>query len=83
VHKTRGGYTVDIGNVGGMDAPVDVVLRYRDGSTRTVHETPEIWKADSRKATVSIRTGKTLASLMLYGGIWMDADTSNNTWTAR
>jgi hypothetical protein len=29
---------------------------------------------------VSIATSKTLKALTLNGGIWMDADTSNNSW---
>ncbi len=83
VRKASGGYTIDIGNVGGMDAPVDVVLHYRDGRTETRHESPAIWASNPQKATVSVRTDRTLQSVMLDGGIWMDADTSNNTWTAR
>jgi hypothetical protein len=82
-HGSSGGYTVDLVNVGGMDAPVNLVLRYRDGSVDTVHETPAIWKADSRKTSVRVRTGKTLESVTLDGGIWMDADTTNDTWKAK
>lgn len=82
VTKTHGGYTLVIGNVGGMDAPVDVDLTYADGSREVMHETSAIWKADQQRATVSIRTGKSLTSLTLDGGIWMDADASNNSWKA-
>ncbi len=83
VQRTGGGYAVRIENIGGMDAPVDLVLRYQDGSTQTVHETPAIWAADPRNTTVTVRTSRPLASLTLDGGIWVDADPSNNTWTAR
>jgi len=80
VAKAHGGYTVVIDNVGGMDAPLDLDLTYADGSHETVHETSAIWKADQREATVTVHTPKSLTSLTLDGGIWMDADASNNGW---
>ena len=83
VRRTGGGYAVHLENIGGMDAPVNLVLHYRDGSTQTVHETPAIWEADPRNTTVTVRSAKTVQSVTLDGGIWVDADPSNNTWTAR
>ncbi len=78
-----GGYAVTLRNMGGMPAPVDLVLRYADGSTETVHETPAIWAADLGHATVAVTTGKTLQSLALDGGIFVDADRTNDRWAAR
>ncbi|HEY4321346.1 MAG TPA: M1 family metallopeptidase [Gemmatimonadales bacterium] len=83
VTKARGGYAVVISNIGGMDAPVDLRLEYNDGSHDLVHETSAIWKADQRQATVMVRTGKALKSVTLDGGIWMDADATNNSWKAK
>ena len=83
VRRTGGGYTVPISNVGGMDAPVDVVLRFSDNTTDTLRETPAIWRADQSRTSVTVRTRKTLESVTLDGGIWVDADTTNDTWTAR
>ncbi len=60
VRKTGSGYAVDIRNIGGFDAPVNLVLEYTDGSTQTVHETPAIWQADQSRTTVNLRTRKTL-----------------------
>lgn len=77
------GYAVTLNNVGGMPAPVNLVLRFADGTTQTVHETPAIWQADLRHATVTIPADKTLASLDLDGGIWMDANPADNHWAAR
>jgi len=82
VARTRGGYALVIDNIGGMVAPVSVVLHYTDGSGQTIHETPAIWERDQKRATVAIPTRKTLQSLTLDGGIWMDADTTNNVWRA-
>ncbi|MFL5462835.1 MAG: M1 family metallopeptidase [Gemmatimonadaceae bacterium] len=83
VEKKGNGYTVVIDNIGGMLAPVDVHLGFADGTTQVVHETPAIWAANQRQATLAIPTSKTIQSLTLDGGIWMDADTTNNRWTRR
>lgn len=82
VTKTRGAYTIVIDNVGGFVAPVDVELQYADGSTQTVHQTPAIWQANQKQATVTIATTKAMKSLTLGGGIFADADTTNNVWNA-
>jgi hypothetical protein len=36
---------------------------------------------DQRRAAVRIPTGKSLQSLNLNGGIWVDADSTNNRWS--
>jgi aminopeptidase N len=82
VTRTSGGYAVTIDNVGGMAAPVDVVLHFSDGSAETLHQTPAIWKAGAGRATISVATSKQLQSLRLDGGIFMDATPADNAWTA-
>jgi Peptidase family M1 domain len=82
VTSTGGGYQVVLNNVGGMPAPVNLVLRFADGSSQTVHQTPAIWQADPRRTTVTVTTGKVLQSLDLEGGIWMDAHPADNHWAA-
>ena len=83
VTKDRGGYSVVIDNIGGFVAPVDVQLHFTDGSTQTAHQTPAIWQANQKQATVHVATTKTAQSLTLAGGIFADADTTNNTWVAK
>jgi hypothetical protein len=80
--KTNGGYTLTIDNIGGMPAPVDVKVTYDDGTTEAMHETPAIWRANVKRAAVHLATSKTIRSLELDGGIWVDADSSNNRWSA-
>lgn len=80
VAKANGGYTVTIKNIGGMAAPTDIHITYTDGSTQVVHQTPSIWQANQKEASVKITTAKTIQSLNLDGGIYMDADPSNNKW---
>jgi hypothetical protein len=81
VTKKGNGYTVVIDNIGGMAAPVDLDLTFADGSTQTVHETPAMWEKNQQQATVTIGARKDLRSVVLNGGIFMDADTTNNRWS--
>jgi aminopeptidase N len=82
VKKTGGNYSLSIANIGGMDAPVDVHVTYTDGDTTSFHQTPAIWESDQKQATVMIPARKPIRSIRLDGGIWMDADTTNNSWSA-
>jgi len=81
VTKTDDGYSVVIDNVGGMPAPVDLEAHYGDGTSDVIHETAAIWQADPERATVAIPTRKSLQSLLVNGGIWVDADSTNNRWS--
>ena len=83
VKKTNTGYALTIDNIGGFVAPVDVVVKYADGTTESIHQTPSIWQANQKRAVVTIATKKAVQSVELSGGIWMDADTTNNTWTRK
>jgi hypothetical protein len=81
--KTAGGYAVTLVNVGGMPAPVNLVVAYKDGTTESVHQTPAIWRPNVKRAVVQLATKKPVQSIALSGGIWMDADTSNDRWSAK
>lgn len=79
--KTSGSSTMlSIKNIGGMAAPVDVLVTFADGSTETFHQTPAIWLTNQQQATITLDTKKKIDSIRLDGGIFMDADTSNNSW---
>jgi hypothetical protein len=80
VSQSEGGYNVAIKNIGGFAIPVNVAVKYDDGKTETLHGTPAIWAADQRQAVVAIKTNKKVTSLVLDGGIFMDADETNNEW---
>lgn len=76
--KNTSGYAVTIDNIGGMTAPVDIIATYADGTTGTFHQTPAIWQNNQKQATVNIITKNKPVSIKLDGGIFMDADESNN-----
>jgi aminopeptidase N len=80
VDKTKDGQAVTIQNIGGFAVPVDVKVAYTDGSTEVLHQTPAIWQADQRHATVTLAAKKTVQSIELAGGIFMDANEKDNKW---
>jgi hypothetical protein len=83
VEKSTDGYNLHIQNIGGYAIPFDVKLTFTDGSTQSIHQTPMVWQNDQKEILVPIKTGKTIRSATLDGGIFMDADTSNNTWSSK
>ncbi|WP_114936687.1 M1 family metallopeptidase [Mucilaginibacter endophyticus] len=80
VSKSSGGYTASIKNIGGFAVPFDVKVTYADGSTESIHQTPAVWEKNQKQISVDIKTAKAIKSVTLDGGIFMDADESNNTW---
>lgn len=82
VDKTRKGYSLDIQNIGGFAVPFDVIATYDDGSTESFHQTPEVWEKNQKETSVQLKTSRVVKSLTLDGGIFMDANEKDNTWTA-
>ncbi len=80
VTPAKTGYKVSIKNIGGFAAPVNMVVSYADKTKETLHQTPAIWSKNLKAATVNISTKKKINSIVLDGGIFMDADETNNKW---
>lgn len=78
VKKSTAGYTVIVKNTGGFASPTDMIVKYTDGTTETKHISPAVWEKNSKQAVVTIATKKKIESVKLEGGIFMDADVSNN-----
>ena len=70
---------VSLENVGGFAVPFDVNVVYADNSTETLHQTPEVWKANQKSATIALKNKKKIKQITVDGGIFMDATPSNNT----
>ena len=81
--EVRTGYDLSIKNIGGFAVPFDVVVTYSDDSKETFHQTPIVWEKDQTATTVHIATGKAIKSATIDGGIFMDANEKDNTWTAQ
>ena len=82
VTKTGGEYKLDVSNIGGFSAPYDVKVVYADGKTDSFHETSACWQKNQKQTVIIIKTAKAIKSIKLDGGIFMDADDSNNSWSA-
>lgn len=80
VSKKRSDYTLTVQNIGGMANPFNVVVNYTDGTTDKIHETASVWQANQKETTVKVPAKKEVKSIVLDGGIYVDADKSNNTW---
>ena len=78
IHQTKDGYKVGIDNIGGFPVPLDLQLNFKDGSTQTIHQSPAIWSVDKKHVTIDVKVKKSLESVKLVTGIFMDADESNN-----
>jgi hypothetical protein len=81
--KSNGSYAFSIYNIGGFAVPFDMNVTYADGTTQFFHQTPAVWEHNQKQIEIRIKTTKTIKSVVLDGGIFMDADTSNNKWIAK
>ena len=75
--------TAYIQNIGGFAAPFNLAVTYTDGSTETFRQKADVWSANQKATAVVIPSGKTVQSAHIQGGIFMDADESNNSWKAK
>jgi hypothetical protein len=81
--KTAQGTTVSIKNIGGFAVPVDLKVDYADGSTETLHRSPELWRANQQQASITVPGGKAVRAVSLDHGLYMDADTKNDRLTVQ
>ncbi|MBE7176496.1 MAG: M1 family metallopeptidase [Mucilaginibacter polytrichastri] len=80
--KSATGHTLMVKNTGGFAVPFDVIVTTTDGKTQTFHQTPAVWKANQKSATIKLPVKTAVKSVKLDGGIFMDATPADNTWTA-
>ncbi|GAB4093067.1 M1 family metallopeptidase [Flaviaesturariibacter terrae] len=78
--QSKTGSTLTVKNIGGFYIPFDVQLTYADGSKDTVHYTAAVWEKNGKLATLKLPGVKKIASLKIDGGLYVDADASNNSW---
>lgn len=76
--KTTGGFSVRLQNIGGFATPVDLIVKYTDGTQESKHLTPMIWEKDQKQTLVVVATKKAVQSVELKGGVFIDADKTNN-----
>ena len=81
--KTAQGTTISIKNVGGFAVPVDLKVDYADGSTETLHRTPDLWRANQQQASITVPGSKAVRAVSFDHGLYMDADTKNDRLTVQ
>lgn len=72
--------TLKLENIGGMPVPFNIILTFKDGTAKTIHQTPDVWKNNVTEVSVTLKSDKDISIIKIDGGIFMDADMSNNTW---
>jgi aminopeptidase N len=82
-NKTAQGTVVTLKNIGGFAVPVNLKVSYADGSSETLHRTPEIWRTNQQQVTITLPPAKAVQSVELVNGLFMDADTSNDRLTVK
>ena len=75
------GPAITVQNIGGFAVPFDVAVEYTDGSRETLHQSPAVWQANQKQASITVK--KPVKSVAVTGGIFMDANEKDNTWTQR
>ncbi|MEO9209701.1 MAG: M1 family metallopeptidase [Ginsengibacter sp.] len=78
--KDKNGYVLNIENVGGFAIPFDIQIIYTDGKKTTQHQTPAVWQKNQKNQKIQISTKKTIQSIQLDGGIFMDYTPADNFW---
>lgn len=78
VKASKDNLRIVLKNYGGMPAPVDVIVDFKDGNSRIYHQTPSIWEKDPKTAVINIDDVKNIIRIHLRHGIFMDADRSND-----
>jgi hypothetical protein len=73
-------YTVFLKNIGGFAIPFDVKVGYIDGTEKVFHQSPAIWKNNQKEVSVEVKSTETVKSIVIDGGIFMDANPLNNLW---
>ncbi len=79
VTENTGQYEITVENRGIYPAPVDLKIHYRDGKTREIHYTAEIWKTGELDYTLKISAESGIRSISLLNSTLLDADLSNNS----
>ncbi len=80
VETTSKGSTIVLKNIGGFPAPTDVRVTFDDNTNESFHQSPAIWRNDMRQTTLKIPVRKKIKTVKLDGGIFIDADESDNSW---
>jgi len=83
VSNNAGVYQISIDNVGGFAIPYDIIVSYTDGSWDSFHQSPAVWEVNQKNMVLNVKGVKTIKSVKLESGIFMDANEKDNVWVAK
>lgn len=83
VRAENGGTSVTLKNLGGYPAPSDLVVTFADGTTEKIHQGPEIWEGNKPETVARINQSKTVKSVVLDNGIYLDSNPKDNAWESK
>ncbi|MGE9314657.1 M1 family metallopeptidase [Niabella sp. CJ426] len=69
--------TVQVENVGGFAIPFNVKMVWTDGSERSTHYSPVVWKG-TQSINIKTATNKKIKSIVIDGGVFMDTTPDDN-----
>lgn len=72
--------TVYIKNIGGFAVPFVIEVHYVDHTSEQFTFTPAAWERDQKEIALPLSTNKSVVSIKVNTGIYLDADESNNVW---
>ncbi len=83
--KKIGDFAIKVKNVGGFAIPFDVVVTYTDGTNTRQHFFPQVWKLNQSTASLKLKVNvkKSVKSVLIDNGIYVDATPEDNTWTKK
>lgn len=73
-------YDLLIKNIGGFAVPFDIKVSYKNGKTGTFHQNAAVWKDNQAQTSVSLILDGPVQSIVIDGGIFMDANPKDNSW---
>jgi hypothetical protein len=73
-------YIVAVSNLGSKPVPIDLILYYKDGSTRPVHQSIAAWKNGNKIVNISFTSDKKVQQIVLGTGYDPDVNKANNVW---
>ena len=74
---------VDLILQAGAELPQILVVTFTDGSTETIRHGPDIWRLNIKETKSRINQPKAIKSIVLDGGIYMDANPADNTYMVK
>ncbi|WP_270090412.1 M1 family metallopeptidase [Sphingobacterium sp. SYP-B4668] len=76
--QATGQLEITVDNVGGFAVPFDLHINLADGTTKTVHYTPDLWEKTPKQTKLSVPVKGNVKKVELDGGIFMDYTPDDN-----